>query len=108
MAKSLLILDIGPIKFPDHSYDHASGTAVDRSGQSEGAVAKPRPGSAGGRRGPAVADCFKYRNKIGLDVALEALRDAWQKKRMSSEDVWRYAKVCRVANVMRPYLEGKA
>lgn len=53
-----------------------------------------------------VADCFKFRNKIGLDVALEALRDAWKQKRMSSEDIWRYAKICRVANVMRPYLES--
>jgi predicted transcriptional regulator of viral defense system len=53
-----------------------------------------------------VADCFKYRNKIGLDVALEALREAWREKRMTSEDLWCYAKVCRVANVMRPYLES--
>ena len=53
-----------------------------------------------------VADCFKYRNKIGLDVALEALRDAWQAKRMTSDDLWHYAKVCRVANVMRPYLDS--
>lgn len=53
-----------------------------------------------------VADCFKYRNKIGLDVALEALRDAWREKRVSSDDLWRYAKVCRVANVMRPYLDS--
>jgi len=53
-----------------------------------------------------VADCFKYRNKIGLDVALEALREAWYQKRMNSDDLWRYAKVCRVANVMRPYLDG--
>ena len=53
-----------------------------------------------------VADCFKYRNKIGLDVALEALREAWQEKRMTSDDLWRYAKVCRVANVMRPYLDS--
>ena len=55
-----------------------------------------------------VADCFKYRNKIGLDVALEALREAWQAKRVSSEEIWRFAKVCRVANVMRPYLESLA
>ena len=55
-----------------------------------------------------VADCFKYRNKIGLDVALEALRDAWHGKRMTSDEIWRYAKVCRVANVMRPYLERLA
>lgn len=53
-----------------------------------------------------VADCFKFRNKIGLDVALEALREAWGGKRMTSEDIWRYAKICRVANVMRPYLES--
>jgi predicted transcriptional regulator of viral defense system len=53
-----------------------------------------------------VADCFKYRNKIGLDVALEALRDAWHEKRMNSDEIWRYAKVCRVANVMRPYLDS--
>jgi len=53
-----------------------------------------------------VADCFKYRNKIGLDVALEALREAWRAKRMTSDDLWYYAKVCRVANVMRPYLDS--
>jgi predicted transcriptional regulator of viral defense system len=55
-----------------------------------------------------VADCFKYRNKIGLDVAMEALREAWHDKRMTSDDIWHYAKVCRVANVMRPYLESLA
>lgn len=49
-----------------------------------------------------IADCFKYRNKIGLDVALEALRDAWREKRVSSDDL------CRVANVMRPYLDSLA
>jgi predicted transcriptional regulator of viral defense system len=53
-----------------------------------------------------VADCFKYRNKIGLDVALEALREAWYAKRMTGDDLWHYAKVCRVANVMRPYLDS--
>ena len=51
-----------------------------------------------------VADCFKYRNKIGLDVALEAFREAWSEKRVSMDEVWRYARMCRVANVMRPYL----
>ncbi len=52
-----------------------------------------------------VADCFKHRNKIGLDVALEALRDARKQKKVSADDLWRYAKICRVSNVMRPYLE---
>jgi predicted transcriptional regulator of viral defense system len=55
-----------------------------------------------------VADCFKYRNKIGLDVALEALREAWNEKRMTSDQIWHYAKIDRVANVMRPYLESLA
>lgn len=53
-----------------------------------------------------VADCFKHRNKIGLDVALEALRDARSKKKASANDLWHFAKICRVANVMRPYLEA--
>jgi predicted transcriptional regulator of viral defense system len=53
-----------------------------------------------------VADCFKHRNKIGLDVALEALRDARSQKKVSADDLWRFAKICRVANVMRPYLEA--
>ena len=55
-----------------------------------------------------VADCFKHRNKIGLDVALEALKDARSQQKASADDLWRYAKVCRVANVMRPYLEALA
>lgn len=55
-----------------------------------------------------VADCFKHRNKIGFDVALEALRDARSKKKASADDLWRFAKICRVANVMRPYLEAVA
>lgn len=55
-----------------------------------------------------VADCFKYRNKIGLDVALDALREAWDNARMSSDALWHCAKIDRVANVMRPYLESLA
>lgn len=55
-----------------------------------------------------VADCFKYRNKIGLDVALEALREARRAKKASADALWRYAKINRVANVMRPYLEAVA
>lgn len=53
-----------------------------------------------------VADCFKYRNKIGLDVALEALRECRREKRASNDELWRYAKICRVAVVMRPYMES--
>jgi len=53
-----------------------------------------------------VADCFKYRNKIGLDVAIEALRDCLRTKKCTHEQLWQYAKVCRVTEVMRPYLEA--
>jgi predicted transcriptional regulator of viral defense system len=53
-----------------------------------------------------VVDCFKYRNKIGLDVALEALRDCWKKRRATMDELWQAAKTCRVANVIRPYLES--
>lgn len=53
-----------------------------------------------------VADCFKFRNKIGLDVALEALQEAWRAQRVTMDELWRYATLCRVANVMRPYMES--
>ena len=55
-----------------------------------------------------VVDCFKHRNKIGLDVALEAIKEARERKKASADELWRYAKICRVANVMRPYLEALA
>ena len=55
-----------------------------------------------------VVDCFKYRNKIGLDVALEALRECRRGHAAGMDELWRYAKICRVANVMRPYLESVA
>lgn len=55
-----------------------------------------------------VADCFKFRNKIGLDVALEALREARRARKASADELWRYAKINRVTNVMRPYLEAVA
>lgn len=53
-----------------------------------------------------VADCFKFRNKIGLDVALEALRECHSKRLCSMDELWQHAKLCRVSNVMRPYLEA--
>jgi predicted transcriptional regulator of viral defense system len=53
-----------------------------------------------------VVDCFKFRNKIGLDVALEALRDCLREGKCSHDELWRYAKICRQTNVMKPYLES--
>ena len=53
-----------------------------------------------------IADCFKYRNKIGLDVALEALREAWRARRFTMQALDRYAGICRVQRVMKPYLEA--
>lgn len=55
-----------------------------------------------------VADCFKHRNKIGLDVALAALKDARIRHRVSVDELWRFAQVDRVSQVMRPYLESMA
>jgi predicted transcriptional regulator of viral defense system len=59
--------------------------------------------------GPAktVADCFKYRNKLGLDVAIEALRDYRRRHPRGMDELWRYAGICRVAKIMRPYLEAQ-
>ncbi len=54
----------------------------------------------------SVADGFKYRNKIGIDIAIEALRDSLNQKKCTRDEVWYYAKICRVQNVIRPYLEA--
>ncbi|MFV0442870.1 MAG: AbiEi antitoxin N-terminal domain-containing protein [Planctomycetaceae bacterium] len=55
-----------------------------------------------------VADCFKYRNKVGIDVAIAALRDCLRLRQATADELWAAAKVCRMTNVMRPYLEATA
>jgi hypothetical protein len=52
-----------------------------------------------------LADCFKYRNKIGLDVALEAIRLYFERKPVKVDELMHYAAVCRVRKVIRPYVE---
>jgi predicted transcriptional regulator of viral defense system len=53
-----------------------------------------------------VADCFKYRNKVGIDVAVEALRDFTRSRRGGATDLARFARICRVSRVMQPYLDA--
>ncbi len=53
-----------------------------------------------------IADCFKYRNKIGLDVALEALKDALRQRKATVDEIQRYATICRVSKIIRPYIEA--
>jgi len=58
------------------------------------------------RPAKTVADCFKYRNKIGLDVALEALREVWSEGRVQMDELMDFARICRVDRVIRPYIEA--
>jgi len=53
-----------------------------------------------------VADCFKFRNKVGLDVAMEALRDGLRKRLFTMDELWEAATIVRMQNVMQPYLEA--
>jgi len=53
-----------------------------------------------------IVDCFKYRNKLGLDVALEALREGWRARKFTMDELYRYADICRVRKIMQPYLES--
>lgn len=53
-----------------------------------------------------LVDCFKFRNKIGLDVAIEAAKDIWRERMATMDDIWKAAEICRMTNVMRPYLEA--
>ena len=56
--------------------------------------------------GKTIADCFKYRNKIGLDTAIEALKLYRGKKRFKADDLMKFARACRVEKIIRPYLEA--
>ena len=53
-----------------------------------------------------VADCFKFRSRIGLEAAIEAVRECLHERKATSDEIYRYAKICRVWNVMKPYLEA--
>jgi predicted transcriptional regulator of viral defense system len=53
-----------------------------------------------------IADVFKFRNKIGLDVAIEALRDCLRSRKATRDELWHYAEICRVQKIMKPYLEA--
>ena len=91
------------VDYPPLRIVRFSGAALE-----QGIVPHPFEGVTVNVYSPAktVADCFKYRNKLGLDVALEALRDCWKKRRATMDELWQVARICRVANVMRPYLES--
>ena len=91
------------VDFPPIRFVRFSGAAL-----AFGVQRQRRGGSQISVYSPAktVADCFKYRNKIGLDVAIEALRDCHLQKKATSDEIWEAAKVCRMTNVMRPYLES--
>ena len=53
-----------------------------------------------------VADCFKFRNKIGLDAAIEALKESVRQRKTNTDEIYRYAKVCRVSKVILPYMKS--
>jgi len=55
-----------------------------------------------------VTDCFKFRGRVGVDVAVAALREGWRKKLYTMDELWRFAQICRVTTVMLPYLETLA
>lgn len=82
---------------------YASGNALTAGIEEHHVMGVPIPVTSPAK---TVADCFKYRSKVGLDVALEALRETWRERRATMDELWRYAQVCRVAQVMRPYLES--
>jgi predicted transcriptional regulator of viral defense system len=52
-----------------------------------------------------IADCFKYRNKVGLEVAIEAIREGWRMNLFSMDEIWAAAKICRVQKIIQPYME---
>lgn len=91
------------IEFPAMRFVRFSGKAL-----TYGVQQRPINGASVPVYSPAktVVDCFKFRNKIGIDVAIEALRDCRQQRAATNDEIWQAAKVCRMTNVMRPYLDS--
>ncbi|TBY46499.1 type IV toxin-antitoxin system AbiEi family antitoxin domain-containing protein [Rhizobium leguminosarum] len=54
----------------------------------------------------SIVDCFRYRAKVGLDVAMEGLREGLRRRKTTSDDLWTYAKEARIWSIMRPYVEA--
>jgi len=85
---------------------------IRRSGSSGSRATRSKKGwrsmtwTASVRPEKTLADCFKYRNKIGLDVALEALKLYRQRKRFKANTLVHFARICRVERIMHPYLEA--
>jgi predicted transcriptional regulator of viral defense system len=92
-----------PLAYPPLRVARFSGLAF-----SEGIETNPLEGQAVRVYSLAktLADLFKYRRKVGLDVTLEALREAWRDRRVTIGEIDHFARICRVEQVMRPYLEG--
>jgi predicted transcriptional regulator of viral defense system len=88
----------------------ANAAIVRFSGQmlTYGVITRPMQGVNVRLTNPArtVVDCFRYRNKIGLDVAMEALRDAVRSRKATVSEIDRAAEVCRIRTVIGPYLEA--
>jgi predicted transcriptional regulator of viral defense system len=55
-----------------------------------------------------IADCFKYRRRVGTDIAIEALKDALARRKATRAEIWQYAGICRVRPIIKPYLEALA
>lgn len=83
-----------------HSFSGAAFTAGIETHELEGVPVRVYSAAK------TVADCFKYRNKIGIEVALEALRDTLRQRKATVDEIWRYAEICRVSRVIYPYLEA--
>jgi predicted transcriptional regulator of viral defense system len=91
------------LKYPPLRIVRFSGDAFTEGVETYQVEGRPLPVYGAAK---TVADCFKYRNKIGMDVALEALREGWRERRFTVDELDRHAEICRVSGVMRPYLES--
>lgn len=93
------------VDYPRTRFVHLSGRAF-TEGIEEHAIEGRRLRVYGVAK--TLADCFKFRNRIGLDVAVEALTDAWRRRLVRAAEIEPYAKICRVERIMRPYMEALA
>jgi predicted transcriptional regulator of viral defense system len=92
------MVDIMPVEY-FHLSEHPYRAGIEAHGVEGTTVKVYSPAKT-------VADLFKFRNRYGMDLALESLREVWRKKRATAQELYGYANLCRVEKIMRPYLEA--
>lgn len=108
MPRSIWVAIEGHARQPKHRYPPMRFVRFGKKALNAGIERRVIEGVAVKITSPAktIVDCFRFRNKIGVDIAISAMREALRKRRCTPDDIFKHARSLRIASVVRPYLEA--